>query len=184
MTYNNNNNWHIVLDMDGTLCHELAPRPHLATFLAYVFDNFATVAIWTAADREWVDEVHANVLKHALPVDKTFDFVWCAERCVIKGRNSGFYYSGGQLGAVVTKPLQKIWKAHASRGMNPHNTLVVDDNESTFRRNYGNAFHIPTFEGDHDDNYLPLLIDFIEKMPKYLSVRTIEKRNWHGIKKE
>jgi len=66
---------HIILDMDSTLIDRddddiIYGRPYLKLFLDYCFKTFASVSIWTAASREWYDEVYNKCFKLILGNNK------------------------------------------------------------------------------------------------------------------
>ena len=56
--------YHIILDVDGTLCEETADetqtpklRPHIKEFLEYLVDTFETISIWSNAGIEWIQPI-------------------------------------------------------------------------------------------------------------------------------
>lgn len=103
-------------------------RPGLSEFLAFVFEEFDSVMIWTAAIPLWYEKVYREVLKPNLPPGKDFHFV--------KTRDQTKPY-------VHLKPLSEIYAKFPQYSST--NTLVVDDNPATFRDNVENAVHIPGF---------------------------------------
>lgn len=132
----------IVLDVDGTLLDHIplpfpdnytrlpepVARPGLKEFLAFVFQEFETVIIWTAGKKMWYDKAYAEVLKPNLPPGKDFHFV--------KTRDTTKPY-------VPLKPLTEIYARFPQ--YNATNTLAVDDNPETFKDNVENAVHIHPF---------------------------------------
>jgi hypothetical protein len=132
----------IVLDVDGTLLDHIplpfpanyarlpepVARPGLKEFLAFVFQEFETVIIWTAGKKMWYDKAYAEVLKPNLPPGKDFHFV--------KTRDVSIPY-------VPLKPLTEIYARFPQ--YNATNTLVLDDNPETFKDNVENAVHIHPF---------------------------------------
>ena len=81
----------LVLDMDETLVHaderlvhhefvvgpyRVVRRPHVARFLAFVFEHFAAVGVWTAASRGFAEPVLDQLLDR-----RRLEFLWCADRC-------------------------------------------------------------------------------------------------------
>lgn len=136
---------HIVLDLDGTLIGEdyICARPYLADFLAFCFDHFDTVNIWTAASRHWWDQCYDKFIKKRMPKDKQFTLVWCGDRCKNK-RDLDF---------AVTfryKPLSKYWRRKSST-MTKFNTVVVDNDPTTYMANRGNAIPVETYLGSSKD---------------------------------
>lgn len=167
----------IILDMDHTLfdTDSMKPRPFLKDFLRFCFVNFETVAIWTAANRSWFDNVYKKVLSDALPLGEDFHFVWTGEKCsrcaiVMDGCYDKF-------DAVNTKPLKKIWKKYGPV-INKHNTLIVDDNPFTYVGNYGNAIPISPYHGSDDDRAFIHLIVFLATLLPHESVLNIDKKHW------
>ena len=165
-------NIHIILDIDGTLIDEDAnPRPDLKYFFDFCFNSFASVNIWTAANKEWYEYVNEKVFIKLLDKNK-FGFVWCGDRCSI-GRN---YIDGFYPETYKTKRLRKIWKTY--KQMNKNNTLILDDTPKTYSLNYGNAIPIPTFENNNMKD------DMLIKLTKWISIfnmkplRYCEKRFW------
>jgi len=162
---------HLVLDLDGTLvsesrCPQLdwlpEARPGLPEFMAYCFTAFDTVSIWTAAKPEWFQFVNERLLK-----SYRFHTVFTAEKCVRH-----------------FKPLRKMWK----NGKTKHNTVVIDNNPSTYARNYGNAVPIATFYAGMSypgDRELFHIVPFLEKVRQYHqlhgTVRSMDKRHWSTV---
>ena len=149
----------IVLDLDGTLIaegddiiasHEVILRPHLKIFLDFCFAKFSQVDIWSAASTEWVDKVVKSLPRQ--------DFHTVRSGCS-KGNtyypSSYCYYSGDHVSS--SGPYKNLKKYY-----NKHRTIIVDNTPSTFRKNYGNAVYIPTFDGkDLTDEGL---LDTIDKL--------------------
>jgi hypothetical protein len=183
---------HIILDVDGTLVdgdgYNVWPRSHLKEFIAFCFDYFDSVSIWTAASSDWYHLVYQKVLKDMIPEGKTFLFVFTGNRCVnvtdYDAIESGEFYPR----TIAIKPLIKVW--HKYKTLNRNNTLILDDTRTTYERNYGNAIPISTFvHGDETyDSELSKLIKWIkeEKFNQMLTVRKKEKRFWsfHDEQKE
>jgi len=146
---------HIILDMDGTLIgtdnlEKIIPRPYLEEFFLFCFKNFVSVSIWTAAKKEWYDEVNKEVfepilVKHNL----NFRFVWYKDKCTIR-RDLLIckkYY---------IKNLKKVWNTYTD--MTNENTIIVDDNILSYVDNRGNAVEIKSFINEETDNELKNMI--------------------------
>ena len=168
----------IILDMDGTLVSQpdIIPRPFLAEFLKYCFRSFNSVSIWTAASREHFNFVNETIFKPILDEIKgEWGFVYTEERCsVVYNLLDGFYTRPS-----VIKCLKKVWKRP---GYTKHNTLIVDDNPSTYCENYGNAIPIDTYTEQTGDNKLESLVGFLAELKTVFEVhgtiRHVEKRFW------
>lgn len=166
----------LVLDLDGTLIGvdeqlNIHARHHLESFLDYAFHTFDHVGVWTAASREWYDKAYREVIGPILrKINRQFSFVWSEEKCtkiLNKYHNDGFSMSFEPLRSI--KKLSKLWRRAGRHrwGCTRHNTLVVDDNSSTFQQNYGNAIHIPSFNpmafiGNDQDTHLQTLIAYFK----------------------
>jgi hypothetical protein len=134
----------IILDMDGTLGDNIPahfvenperyktiapiPRPGLRKFLKFVFAHYERVSIWTAATSVWYNKFKREVLKPNMPPGTEFHF----ERV----RSSDEPY-------IALKPLSDIYAKYPE--YNETNTVIVDDNENTFKSNMENAIHINAF---------------------------------------
>lgn len=182
---------HIVLDLDGTLVSEpaywqpvenfpVAARPYLFEFLDFCFQNFETVSIWTAANREWFEGKYETFLAPILAVlQRSFHMVLTGEKCsFMPDPHAVECYAA----SMPVKPLRKLW-ARKTLPHNKDNTIVVDNNPWTFVANYGNGVEIRSYHGDPDDLMLPRLTRFLQQVQHVYqqtgTVRRMEKRNWH-----
>jgi TFIIF-interacting CTD phosphatase-like protein len=184
--------FHIILDIDGTLIDNVGDsiyqRPYLKEFLDYCFETFETVSIWTAASREWYNEVNEKIfsklklktkesLQSKLLTPRKFYFVWTGERCTFisdqKAIEDGDFYAQ----RIKIKRLKKIWD---KRGLlTRHNTLILDDTPITYAENYGNAIPIDTYNHKNEDD--DSLLKLIEWLPNLFDkhIRSTEKRKWN-----
>ena len=128
----------LILDMDGTLIDGfygergevvVQPRPYLREFIAFVFDRFENVSIWTHGDDRWFTTVYTECLQHMLPKHKQFYFV--------KTRG----YAGVGVGA---KWLDRIYADHPDH--HEYNTFIVDDTPATYWQNIANSVPIKTYD--------------------------------------
>ena len=171
---------HIVLDVDGTLIsegktkEEVKARPHLGEFLDFCFAAFESVSIWTAASREYFDEVHSPFLR-----EYKFQHIFTGEKCT-RTYQSSLYWSV-QPQCLVKKSLRKFWKLK-DQGYNQDNTIIIDDTPETYRNNYGNGIPIDSYYGNTDDMVLKDLKDFLKQLKMIYqntgSIRQVEKRFW------
>jgi len=145
---------HIVLDLDGTLIGEdyICARPHLGTFLAFCFEHFDTVNIWTAASQSWFDQCFRKIiLKHMPESNPQFHCVWFGDKCKRRYDSELNYH-------VTYKPLSRYWRAK-SRGMTKCNTVILDNTPETYLHNYGNAVPVETYLGSSRDDELLWVIN-------------------------
>jgi len=169
----------LVLDMDETLVHaderlvhhefvvgpyRVVRRPHVARFLAFAFDHFAAVGVWTAASRGFAEPVLDQLLDR-----QRLAFLWCADRCSLR-----WDMESGEI--VSQKNLRKLSK----RGHDLRKVLFVDDSPEKLRRNYGNLIAVRPFVGDPDDDELLHLEHYLRELGPVENVRTIEKRGWRS----
>lgn len=151
---------HIFLDIDETLIHTVTfpdpkpaqynfefeidgvpyyvkKRPGLKAFLKFVFDNFKTVSIWTAATRQYAILILQNIMT------KT------------QLSKLAFFYSREKVYDGL-KPLSTIYNLPLAikLGITPEKTLIVDDKDYTFAQNKGNAILIPAWYDDKSDRHL------------------------------
>jgi len=184
----------IVLDMDQTLIdgwylQKVTPRPHLKTFLKWCFENFTHVSIWTAASRDWYNYVYNAVFKNILDeINAEFHFVFTSEKC-----NNVWKYSEWH-GHSIRWTEKRVRKLHRYKSLkyinyNIDNTIIIDDNPSTFNCNYGNGIHISPFKDhikgwDTDEELLNLMIYLrnvvIPHYQEYGSILGLEKRYWRN----
>jgi len=142
----------IVLDLDETLVlvkfyeeiEEIKFRPHLKEFLHFLFKNFESVNIWSAASRGYVKSVVKSI-DIMLPEGKQFRTIFTQDNCEYEFEytKKGFYGRNSEFKTVLVKNLSRMFEKH--NDMNKYNTMIVDDTEETFRNNYGNAIHIKPF---------------------------------------
>lgn len=150
---------HIVLDIDLTLIDtnsllEPIPRPYLEEFLYYLFTNYDSVSIWTAAGKEWLNEVYNKILKNKLPSDMNFRHMLHVEKCIMLINYGGSY--------DYYKPLSYLYSIDDT--MNKNNTLMVDDNPLSFHDNEINGYLIKSYNydsdiEDNDDELMQLVIE-------------------------
>jgi RNA polymerase II subunit A small phosphatase-like protein len=76
---------------------------------------------------------------------------------------------------VYIKNLNKIKR---NKKANLERTLILDDNEKTAIKNYGNLLRIKPFFGDLNDKELLKAIKYLEKIKNEPNFRSIEKRGW------
>jgi len=179
----------LILDLDETLIYatrtalnrpadfqvfdyHVYRRPHLGRFLADCAEWF-DLAIWSSASDDYVGEI----AKAIFPDRSQLQFVWGRSRTTI-GRSLGaddVSFHSQLEDRHYLKPLSKVsrrghWKLEQ--------ILIVDDTPEKCARNYGNAVYATPFEGDENDNELPLLSAYLATLKDCPNVRRIEKRRW------
>lgn len=113
-------------------------RPHVEDFLLFCFTYFKTVAVWSAGKRPYVEAIVDHLFRD-LPsphIVFTFDDIETGPK------------------GEIEKPLTKMIDLNPQINMTLMNTLAIDDNPTTFQRNYGNGVLIPPYEPDLNINSL------------------------------
>lgn len=109
-------------------------RPHLYDFLAFCFDYFDNVIIWSAGLGAYVQAVVDKVFN---PIGGTPypEIVWARDQCVFQN-------------GILTKPLNKLINDPLARnkGLTLENTLIIDDRVDNFIDNPSNGIQIPLYE--------------------------------------
>lgn len=190
---------HLVLDLDETLVHSEVVgaaerqrmgraadydigdmqgfyRPGLKRFLAWAFDTFASVGVWTAGSADYADSIVDVVFtQQGLPRP---EFVLSADDCVARLENIAWH----RYAKTQYKPLAKLWKRYPA--LNERNTLVLDDRTDTACENTPNLLLVPAFAlyAPHAtrDDYLYKLERWIERsgLATRSDVRTLDKSTW------
>jgi len=168
----------LILDLDETLLHasptKLATEPDFRYEQYFVYkrpavDDFLTeaarefeLAVWSSADDAYVREIVAKLAPAA-----AFAFVWGRSRCIYRRNLETDTY-------CWEKQLQKLRR----QGYSLNRMLIVDDTAEKSRANYGNAVHLPPFEGQPTDDVLPRLLAYLRQLATAENVRRVEKRDW------
>lgn len=170
--------WHIILDMDGTLIDGAGLfliRPHLYPFLLFCFANFDSVNIWTAASDEWFNHVYSSVF---LPAFKWIE-KQTGDPCAF-----GFIYTRSMCEYGPYGVYKKLSSLHES--FSSQNTIIVDDSPETYYYNVDNAIPISRYCGEPDLELLKLcfyLQDLLDKAVVSESVLGIDKSQWMNNRK-
>jgi len=166
----------IILDLDETLIHStlrrikdpdfkiifpatqshrattyyVKKRPGLDKFLRYIFKNFKTVSVWTAATRDYAEQVIANIFTKK-------------QRAQLK------YFHSREHTQEGIKPLKLIFNDNNAKNLKiqPNNTIIIDDKKEVVYHNPGNGIIIPAWLGKKPDNYLSKLIIVLSGIIKY-----------------
>ena len=152
----------IILDIDETIIHTMMTeckadhvfsiektkyyvlyRPHLHSFINFIFTNFETINIWTAATYDYAKNIISKLLVTML-VDKT-------QLPKLK-----FFNTRQQVSKDGSKKLVKLFSTDYAKSLNitESNTIMIDDKQSVFNHNTGNGFIIPAWTGQKNDDFL------------------------------
>lgn len=107
-------------------------RPNLDKFLDFLFQNF-TVALWSAGNKPWVDQIVNNILKK---YKENFLFIWSRENCDSK----------------KIKPLERVWTLYPQ--WSSENTILIDDRMSMNPENQIQLFPFTPSTFMNEDNEL------------------------------
>ena len=132
--------------IDGTTFY-MKKRPYLDQYLAYLFDNFASVSVFTAAMEDYAHQVVSMIMTKAQA--RKLLFVWSRKNLRPAPVAGGY-----------TKRLADMFSVAKRRGVNMtrQNTVIVDDRFPSMRDNVGNAVIVPAFNGSPMDRELVKLI--------------------------
>lgn len=109
-------------------------RPYIKEFLVFCFSYFRVVAIWSAGQKRYVENI-VNFLTHDV---KSPHIIYTREDC----RKDG---------TLLTKPIQYMAEKASHLNMNASNTIIVDDRDTVFSTcNPNNGILIPEYEPDKD----------------------------------
>ena len=114
-------------------------RPHLETFLDYVFSSF-NVIVWTASKREYSERICNMIMK-----DREYKLL-CREDCS-KPKDFRDYHFVKDL-SKLDIPLSGI--------------IAVDDNKNCYELQPNNLYHIEPFYGFEHESGLLELIEFLK----------------------
>jgi len=162
-------NYHLVLDIDGTLIDHrkwnvgdeftqlfiddcnIYFRPYLEEFMEWAFRTFKTVGVYTASQERWAHPI----LNYILPFGHEFNFIWTFQDCEVVYNNRMNWFTGeDEVVSNLIKPLDKLYDSEIGirRNMNRYNTLILDDTPQTFEENKENGVEITSYnslyEGD------------------------------------
>ena len=162
---------HFVLDLDNTLiCSQykkskkpafeiniddehyyVYKRPGLDRFLLELFQYAKSVSIWTAATKEYCNQIVKNIFTDS--ERKKLKFIWSRNKTVNK---PGMFY---------LKDMSKVF-SHFSP-MNKSNTLLIDDNPDHMTLSANNMLHIKPWDGSNNkDRELSKIIKLLKDQSK------------------
>lgn len=134
----------------GNQLYYVKKRPYLTLFLRYLFKNFDSVSVWTAATRPYAIKILENIMSEHQRNQLAF-FLTRENLRFKDGKN-------------YTKPLEKIFKN--SKHMTSQNTIMIDDRKSAMSDNCGNAFIIDAWKGQPNDRELAKLMLILDGVLK------------------
>ena len=186
----------LILDLDETLIHASSEklntepdftcfnyfvykRPFLKEFLNHI-NQYFELAVWSSADDDYVQVVVDKIFPKGIKLS----FVWWRSKCTPKVNLNideyGYYDFNNLAHMNYIKRLRKLKKL----GFTMERMLIVDDTPHKCTENYGNAIYPEVFEGNLNDDELPLLQEYLKSLKDLNNVRYLEKRFWRNeIKK-
>lgn len=141
-------------------------RPHFKEFLAFCFEYFKFVGVWSAGRKLYVEAVVDWIFKD-LPYPHV---VWTHDDVIIGPKG------------YVEKHLSKMMSSISQ--LTPETTFVLDDTEMTFIKNPDNGVLIPPYDPEptiaglnKDDKALLQFRDWLltDEVMKATDVRTLDK---------
>lgn len=101
-------------------------RPHLQTFLTFLFANF-NVSVWTAASQDYANFIVKNILIGDHP-NRKLDFFLCNYH----GKKSTTMFSG-------SKDLKMLWECYKIPDYTKDNTIILDDYDEVWNTQKDNC---------------------------------------------
>ena len=173
-------------DFDFIVCDNfmVKKRPFLDEFLNAVFEIGYKIAIWTASTEKYAKEIVANLF--GKDYEQKLEFVYSRSQCNFKNNPKQSCFSCEKI--ITIKNLKKIWRKKSLKAKwNKTNTFVLDDNNTTFSKNYGNSIPIPAWSNHFlykDDDALKRLIPLLRIWKSCANVRLLDKQFWYSNKDE
>jgi hypothetical protein len=112
----------------------ITPRPHLQSFLDFLFKNFS-VSIWTAASKDYACHIAENMIVPKGSNRKLSCFFFDMHRNI-----SESLYN-------APKKLDTLWKQfNLGEDFTKRNTIIIDDLPDVKNSQPGNTYKIPPFD--------------------------------------
>lgn len=151
--------------------YKMYARPFLVEFIKFCQKNFEKIALWTHADKLWLEKFE----KHILPDGIEFLFKYDYSEAEFRPHKKlkGEMYK--------LKPLRKIYERF--KGYNDKNTIIIEDTEENCLENLDNCIIVPEYSiikeeiDNKPDIVLPLLGQYLNKLQKGI-IKKIERRKW------
>lgn len=135
-------------------------RPHLQTFLDFLFRNF-NVSVWTAASRAYAAHVVESCILQNKP-DRHLDYIFWSEHSQISDELSG-----------TPKNLSLLYQEFGLEkdGYGKHNTCIIDDLDDVYNFQPKNCIHVKPFnvldEDSNKDEELLKIQKFLERFCRH-----------------
>ena len=131
-------------------------RPHLSSFLNFLFKNFR-VGVWSSGNESYVDFIVKNIIlkgNSSRQTKRNLDFVFHSDNCD---------ESEKKYGKDKIKDLRYIWDVKKKKGYNDSNTFIIDDLEQVHEIQPKNTLKIKSFsfgnKESHKDKHLEVMKD-------------------------
>lgn len=160
-------------------------RPYLDAFIKFCQKNFKRIALWTHADRLWLQKFIDNVLPNGVELLFKYHSSHGEEKEIGKeipqSKVPKSVLDGKKSNTVRLKPLEKIYKEYPE--FNSDNTLIIEDTEENCIENLKNCIIVPEFSVvKHDkgdpDIVLPLLAKYLLKLQNGV-IKDIDRKGWY-----
>lgn len=127
-------------DDNGSLTF-IYERPFLASFLKHISPRY-TLAVWTAAEREYARFIVHNILYQYIPKEQPLKFFYTREQAEFSKAKTG-----------ILKNLDFLIQ-------NNERVILIDDNPLV-RNQQALVITVEPFEGEPTDNVLKQLVDLL-----------------------
>jgi hypothetical protein len=114
-------------------------RPGLRKFIDYCFEKFDNIIVWSAGHEDYVHYICRAIFGEKIKkILRIFSRDYCDD-----------------VDGFIVKIMDKLFDDLKHEGVNQTNTVILDDNEETFKYNQNNALHINAFKIDYGcDNFV------------------------------
>ena len=133
--------------------YRIYSRPHLQTFLSYIFSNY-NVSVWTAASKDYAMFVIKNFILAPDPSRK-FQWIFFSYHCEESKKSTGF-----------SKKIDFLKKDCKIKNITTNNSLIIDDNMDVYDCQKDNCYLIKPFEcqykGSSTDTELVRLVEYLK----------------------
>lgn len=106
-------------------------RPHLKEFLIFCFSYFEYVIVWSAGQRKYVEAIVDHIFRD---IEQPYLVLTYDDIVELPDK-------------TIEKPLEKIYNIEKNNTkISEKDTLALDDNPTTFRKNLANGILIPQYD--------------------------------------
>jgi TFIIF-interacting CTD phosphatase-like protein len=134
-------------------------RPYLRRFIKEI-NKYYNIGVWTASEGYYSEAIISNLFDG---ID--LSVVYLRKQCDIE------MDPNTKVVTKIKKPISKI--ISENKQFDKTNTLVIDDNITTFEDNPENAIHVSSWFGCADDYVLFYLIDVLKEAVSLPDIRKI-----------